>query len=244
MAGKRGGLIGKGILSILGLSTLVYGFIILIIIIVILTATVALMEEDEEFGKVQVSEKEEYKEKGIRINRTLPTGDKGDRFYYPVNNATVKSLYGSRPLGWHTGIDLASKAGDSIYPARPGKVVAVKTLGCSIPKNYSDNTCEGKSYALHIIIEHKMSDGSKMYTLYAHLSRILVEEGQTVDMGTEIGKEGNTGNSYGAHLHFEIAKGFDRKAKRVSNQIDPMLMMNKKLKKSESTKGLFMWKER
>jgi murein DD-endopeptidase MepM/ murein hydrolase activator NlpD len=48
------------------------------------------------------------------------------------------------------------------------------------------------------------SSGNRLYTLYGHLSSVSVSQGQTVSQGQVIGYSGNTGNSYGAHLHFEV----------------------------------------
>ena len=57
------------------------------------------------------------------------------------------------------------------------------------------------SYGYYCIISH----GSGYATLYAHQSRLpLVKVGDTVSKGQVIGYVGNTGNSYGAHLHFEL----------------------------------------
>jgi len=47
-------------------------------------------------------------------------------------------------------------------------------------------------------------NGNRLYTLYGHLSSVNVSNGQTVSKGQVIGYSGNTGNSYGAHLHFEV----------------------------------------
>ena len=62
------------------------------------------------------------------------------------------------------------------------------------------------------------SNGSRIYTIYGHLSSVNVSAGQTVSQGQVIGYSGNTGNSYGAHLHFEV---------RVNNQaVNPMSYFN------------------
>lgn len=61
----------------------------------------------------------------------------------------------------------------------------------------------------HVILEHNLEDGTKIFTLYAHLldGSINVIEGQEVCTGTVLGIMGSTGNSTGPHLHFEIRIG-------------------------------------
>jgi len=60
-------------------------------------------------------------------------------------------------------------------------------------------------YGNVIVIRH----ADEMYTLYAHLSEILVQVGDQVQAGDEIGKVGQTGGATGSHLHFEVRKGGD-----------------------------------
>ena len=93
--------------------------------------------------------------------------------------------------GWdfksdHPGIDIAAKTGTPIYAADSGVIVFA---GVS---NYG--------YGNLIIIDH----GDGFQTAYGHLSQINVSCGQSVFQGNLIGLAGNTGNSFGAHLHFEI----------------------------------------
>ena len=57
-----------------------------------------------------------------------------------------------------------------------------------------------QGYGNCVIIRHN----NGLETVYAHLSRILVESGQKLDAGSVIGLGGNTGHSFGSHLHFEI----------------------------------------
>ena len=100
----------------------------------------------------------------------------------------------------HSGYPWATWAGDINQPGtadfgapvrayRDGKVAATNRWG--------------HSYGNHIRINHPGS-GS---TLYAHLSQIAVRAGQAVTAGQQIGRVGNTGNSFGPHLHFEIMGG-------------------------------------
>ena len=55
----------------------------------------------------------------------------------------------------------------------------------------------------YIVLDH----GNGVQTLYAHLSRFFVNAGDSVGQGTVIGHVGSTGNSTGAHLHFEVIRG-------------------------------------
>lgn len=87
---------------------------------------------------------------------------------------------------FHTGIDIANNPGTSITPFMEGEVV------------YAGEIFWG--YGKHIIIDH----GDNIRSIYAHLDKIYVFEGQEVDIGNEIGRMGSTGWSTGPHLHFEI----------------------------------------
>ena len=89
---------------------------------------------------------------------------------------------------FHTGIDIANpmgQVGDVINPAMDGKVI------------YAGEIFWG--YGKHIIIDH----GDNITTIYAHLDKIYVYNGQKVTITDTIGKEGQTGWATGPHLHFE-----------------------------------------
>ncbi|CAN5158528.1 hypothetical protein BH09PAT1_BH09PAT1_2370 [soil metagenome] len=86
----------------------------------------------------------------------------------------------------HTGIDIAGKIGDPVTPFMKGKVTYVGDLSWG--------------YGKHIIIDH----GNNIASLYAHLSKIDVKEGDEVQPGDIIGKEGQTGWATGPHVHFEV----------------------------------------
>ncbi|MFH1561766.1 MAG: M23 family metallopeptidase [Patescibacteria group bacterium] len=90
---------------------------------------------------------------------------------------------------YHPAIDIANKDGPTVVAAASGTVASVV---------YSS-----WGYGNHIIINH--GDGTQ--TLYGHLAKIYVRQGQSVGVGVAIGQMGSTGRSTGTHLHFEIIKG-------------------------------------
>ncbi len=89
----------------------------------------------------------------------------------------------------HTGVDIAANLGTAITSATTGKVIQVSSSG---------------DYGKHIRIQT-----GDMVVLYAHCSKIYVQEGQEINQGDKIAEVGSTGNSTGPHLHFEI-KLYDR----------------------------------
>ena len=93
--------------------------------------------------------------------------------------------YGSYPH-FHTGIDMVEPFGSPVFAADDGIVALVGS--------------SGSGYGNYVVIAH----AGGFDTLYGHLSTALVKAGQTVTQGTPVGLEGSTGNSTGAHLHFEL----------------------------------------
>ena len=99
----------------------------------------------------------------------------------------VTSPYGYRPRfrREHKGIDLKLQIGDTVYAAFNGRVRLT---------NF-----ERKGYGHYVILRHT----NGLETVYGHLSKILVKPDQDVKVGEPIALGGNTGRSFGAHLHFE-----------------------------------------
>lgn len=93
-----------------------------------------------------------------------------------------------RPVWYHMAVDIANKAAPGIAAAEGGTVSYVSQ--------------QRYAYGHHVIIDH----GGGLQTLYAHLSQIYVEAGQSISRGQLIGKMGSTGMSSGVHLHFEVRK--------------------------------------
>lgn len=131
-------------------------------------------------------------ERGIKLSseRTLTSLS---MFIMPYNGG-ISSEYGRRYLmggSFHGGVDIAGKVagmscyGESIVSAGDGVVVEARYHG---------------DFGNLVVIEH--SNGIRTY--YAHMSKILVNDGQTVSQGDVIGKIGTTGKSEGPHVHFEV----------------------------------------
>ena len=118
------------------------------------------------------------------------------RFIWPEPQAQISQPFGPStywfepPYGsyphFHTGIDLVSPFGTPVLAADDGVVALVGS--------------SSSGYGNYVVIAH--SGG--LNTLYGHLSTSLVKVGQSVTQGTPVGLEGSTGNSTGAHLHFEL----------------------------------------
>ncbi len=99
----------------------------------------------------------------------------------------------------HTGIDITAKRGTPVIAAAPGKVIWV---GYGL---YYGRYNEEDPYGLAVTIEHDFGYGDKkLMTVYGHMDRIDVEKDQRVEAGTQLGIVGNTGNTTGPHLHFEV----------------------------------------
>jgi murein DD-endopeptidase MepM/ murein hydrolase activator NlpD len=111
------------------------------------------------------------------VNSAVEAGFADDRTY----------VYQGKPVDQqvHLGFDLASTQNAPIHAANRGTVVFAGFLGI---------------YGNCVIVDHGMG----LQSLYAHLSSIGVQEGQTVDMNAELGRSGQTGLAGGDHLHFTM----------------------------------------
>jgi Membrane proteins related to metalloendopeptidases len=130
----------------------------------------------------------------------LPVGSSG-----VVTSYYLSDIYYQEFGSWHLGIDVGSSLGRGtpIYAAQDGWVLFADTWCVE-----GNKTCNG-SFGNLTAISHRNVDGSSFVTVYAHLNTINVHEGDYVYGGTQIATMGNTGNSYGAHLHFEMHRGVE-----------------------------------
>lgn len=112
-------------------------------------------------------------------------------FCWPaVNLYTVTSPFGHRSLGYHRGIDISGANAS-------GSLVVAGASGTVTEAGWSTG-----GYGNYVIINH----GNGVETLYAHMldNSLMVNPGDVVQKGQTIGRVGNTGYSFGAHLHFEV----------------------------------------
>ena len=123
-------------------------------------------------------------------------------FQWPVDNPVLPPNQGywacnsTTMYPYHTGLDLSSATGSlAVRAAAPG-IVRVISMSNNPPTNHGLGNV--------IIIDHNNKKGP--FSLYAHLSQILVSNGQFVGQGAQIGVMGNTGTNppSGIHLHFEL----------------------------------------
>ena len=106
-------------------------------------------------------------------------------FTFPLEASVVNSDFGWRRSRFHSGIDLDLEVGDDVFSSFDGIV------------KKSDYV---SGYGNLVVVKHF----NGLETYYAHLSKILVAEGDTVEAGEKIALGGNTGRSTGPHLHYEI----------------------------------------
>ncbi len=130
--------------------------------------------------------------KGGSSSSTVKVSSTG--FIYPISGPITS------PFGWrthpifksrifHSGIDIGGPNGGAIKASNDGKVIFSGWYG---------------GYGKVVILDHGVINGQPITTLYAHMSTILVNNGQMVKKGQQIGKEGSTGYSTGPHCHFEV----------------------------------------
>ncbi len=124
-------------------------------------------------------------------------------FERPVDDP-VSSVFGKRrvlngkPKSPHSGTDFRSPSGTPVRSISNGRVVLVADLF------YTGQT---------VVVDH----GEGLISLYAHLSKVMVEEGRDILIGEVIGKVGSTGRSTGAHLHLTV--------RLLETRVDPLALL-------------------
>jgi murein DD-endopeptidase MepM/ murein hydrolase activator NlpD len=130
----------------------------------------------------------------------------------PVKKYTLSAGFAQAGAMWqstHSGQDFAVPSGTKVMAAHGGTVVKAGGNGAG----------DGPAYGNAIVIKH----ANGVYSQYAHLSHIDVKVGQVVKTGQKIALSGNTGNSSGPHLHFEI-----RTTANYGSAINPVTFLHSK----------------
>ncbi len=161
----------------------------------------------------------------------------GVNYCWPVNtkySITCGMYYSSGSL--HGATDFGVGVGTPVYAVASGKVITVtdngcrgshnsgQTPSCSLGSNCGAVKNTGKSHGSYgnwIVIDH----GNNVYSWYCHLQTgsFKVSTGNTVKQGQQIACSGAAGNTYGAHLHFEMRVG----SNSYSNRVDPQNYLTK-----------------
>ncbi len=155
----------------------------------------------------------------VHYNSTLPDSFRIDlrNYVMPTPSTKITDIFGYRPnrRRVHQGLDIKVQTGDTIYAAFDGKVRIT--------------SYQRRGYGYYVVIRHN----NGIETLYAHLSKRLVDVNQNVKAGDPIGLGGNTGRSSGAHLHFETIF--------MGKSIDPALMFD--FKNQKMTGDSYMYRK-
>lgn len=133
--------------------------------------------------------------RGTKVVSGVGTGN----WVWPTTSRSVTCGY--LCYSGHYAIDISASTGQSVYAADNGVVVSA---------SYN------AAYGNVILINHK----NGYYTRYAHLNSMNVKAGDTVEAGQLIGGAGNTGNSTGTHLHFEIRTNTGSQPSYAPNPLD------------------------
>lgn len=163
-------------------------------------------QKKEELAKINNIYGNAWSNAGVNVYRGMAKPEKLvvdlRDFSMPIKSRIITSNYGYRQRFHrnHYGLDIKGYTGDTIYAAFSGKVRVRK---------YDAN-----GFGYYVVIRHP----NGLETVYGHLSRQLVHENQEVKSGQPIGLCGNTGRSFGSHLHFET--------RILGEAINPALMFD------------------
>ncbi|MFI2509674.1 M23 family metallopeptidase [Streptomyces sp. NPDC018972] len=130
----------------------------------------------------------------------------------PVKHYKLSASFAQNGGMWaskHSGQDYAVPTGTPVMATHGGTVVKAGPNGAG----------DGPAYGNAVVIKH----GNGTYSQYAHLSQVDVRIGQIVKTGQKIALSGNTGNSSGPHLHFEI-----RTTPNYGSAVDPVKFLRAK----------------
>ncbi|MGM7682892.1 murein hydrolase activator EnvC family protein [Cytobacillus sp. Hm23] len=165
-------------------------------------------EEQEILAKQEQAEKNLLKALEEELSRQNSGSSAGSGTFIKPAAGSFTSGFGARWGSTHFGVDIA----------KGGTVPIVASADGYVFRSYYSTSYGNVVFLLHDI------GGQTYTTVYAHMSSRSVSEGQVVPQGQQIGVMGNTGFSFGQHLHFEIHKGYWNASK--SNAVNPRDYIN------------------
>lgn len=140
----------------------------------------------------------------FKANPNSDPGGSTGKYILPLNPPNISSGFGWRSMGdYHRGLDFAHPQGTPIKAIDDGTVITAEF-------HYS--------WGNHVRVKHDNGQTS----LYAHCVSLNVKVGDKLKQGDIVGLVGNTGNSFGAHLHLEISKSTDLS---VGSLLDPAVVL-------------------
>ena len=151
-----------------------------------------LQDYNAKISKEIKAAEEKYKRELEALKQQQNNGSSGSAFtgtgtfIKPVNTGSITAGWRYSSGALHAAVDYGVPVGTPVYASAAGVVIKTANL------NYS--------YGTYVVLQHT----NGMQTWYAHGSSLKVSEGQTVSKGQLIMLSGNSGNSHGAHLHFEM----------------------------------------
>ncbi|KFG74933.1 M23 family metallopeptidase [Streptomyces mutabilis] len=175
------------------------------------TSTAASAVEAQAAAQAKAAKAEKAASETATAKKTA-TKKKAASWADPVKNYKLTAGFAQNGGMWaskHSGQDFAVPIGTNVVAIHGGTVVKAGGNGAG----------DGPAYGNAIVIKH----GNGTYSQYAHLSKINVKAGQIVKTGQSIAKSGNTGNSSGPHLHFEI-----RTTPNYGSAVDPVSFLRSK----------------
>ncbi|EOA3902851.1 murein hydrolase activator EnvC [Bacillus cytotoxicus] len=161
-----------------------------------------VMEEEKRAEEARKAEEAKKQAAASTQATSVPHDTNVGGFIKPAAGSKT-SGFGSRSLGNHFGIDIAASGTVPIIAAADGVVIRSEM---------------SSSYGNVVYLSHRLN-GKTYTTVYAHMSSRSVSNGQTVKQGQQLGFMGNTGQSFGQHLHFELHIGEWNVGK--TNAVDP-----------------------
>ena len=145
-------------------------------------------------NEIKIAE-EKYKKQLEELQKNNASGGSSNTagsgfFMRPVSTGSISATAYYSSGKFHGALDYAVPSGTPVYAATAGVVMSTANLS--------------GSYGTYVVIRH--ANGLQSYYAHGTYGSICVSPGQTVTKGQQIMKSGNTGNSSGAHLHFEVRK--------------------------------------